>query len=49
MRAAAIFQLSFPSDRMGTSRKATTVPIVVATAKIDTLVIETADREEASR
>lgn len=31
MRAAAIFQLSSPSDRIGTNRKATTVPIIVAT------------------
>lgn len=34
MRAAAIFQLSWPSDRIGTSRYATTVPTVVATVKL---------------
>jgi hypothetical protein len=33
MRAAAIFQLSWPSDRIGTIRKATKVPITVATVK----------------
>lgn len=32
MRAAAIFQLSGPSDLIGTMRNATTVPIIVATA-----------------
>lgn len=31
IRAAAIFQLSWPSDRIGTIRYATVVPIVVAT------------------
>jgi hypothetical protein len=33
MRAEAIFQLSWPSDRIGTIRKATKVPIIVATVK----------------
>jgi len=33
IRATAMFQLSGPSDRIGTSRNATTVPIAVAAAK----------------
>jgi len=33
MRAEAIFQLSWPSDRIGTIRQATKVPIIVATVK----------------
>uniref|UniRef100_A0A0A9DYC3 Uncharacterized protein n=1 Tax=Arundo donax TaxID=35708 RepID=A0A0A9DYC3_ARUDO len=52
MRAAAIFQLSCPSDRIGTSRNATTVPITVATALQATKLLDEADgtdRQSARR